>query len=77
MSTLPEALERYKAIHSEQVACAQGFGDDSPTTNPPHTLIHNWLISRLTEYLGLSSVDHYDGPLPDVDDLAAKPKDEE
>jgi hypothetical protein len=75
MSTLLEVLECYKSIHSEQVACARGFGDDRPVTNTPHTLIQNWLISRLGEYLGLSPMDHWDRPLPEVDDLAAKSKD--
>ncbi len=77
MSTLLQALERYKPIHSEQVACAQDSGDDSLATHPPRALLQKWLVSRLREYLGLSSIDHYDGPLPEVDDLAAKPKDEE
>src|SRR5215218_9147521 len=67
------ARERYEAIHSEQVACAQDFGGYSPATKPPHTLIQEWLVSRLKEYLGLSSIDHYyDNPLFEVDDLAAK-----
>jgi chromosome segregation ATPase len=76
MSALLETLERYKTIHSEQVACARDFGDDSPTTNPPRALIQNWLASRLKEYLDLSSVDRYDAPLPQVDGLAVNPKDE-
>jgi hypothetical protein len=71
MSTLLKTLERYKPIHSEQVACARGFGDDSPATNPPRTLIQKWLVSRLREYLGLRSIDHYDRPLAEVDSLAA------
>ena len=73
MSTLLETLERYKSIHAEQVACARGFDDDSPTKNPPRTLIQAWLVSRLKEYLGISSIDHLDRPLPEADDLAAKP----
>jgi hypothetical protein len=77
MSTLLQTLERYKSIHAEQVACARGFGDDSPATNPPRTLIKNWLVSRLREYLGLSSIAHCDGLLPKVDSFAARPKDEE
>jgi hypothetical protein len=77
ISTLLQTLERYQSIHAEQVACAQDFGDDSPTTNPPRMLIKNWLVSRLREYLGLSSIAYYDEPLPKVDNLAAKPKDEE
>ncbi|HZB83276.1 MAG TPA: hypothetical protein VE288_10605 [Rubrobacteraceae bacterium] len=75
MSTLLAVLECYKPVHAEQVACARGFGDDSPVTNVPNTLIQNWLISRLGEYLGLSPMDHYDGPLPEVDGLAAKSRD--
>jgi hypothetical protein len=77
MSTLLKVLERYEPLHSEQVACAQGFNDDSPTKNPPRALIRAWLVSRLREYLGVSSIDDLDGPLPKVDSLAAKPKDEE
>jgi chromosome segregation ATPase len=77
MSTLLKVLERYEPLHSEQVACAQGFNDDSPTKNPPRALIRAWLVSRLREYLGVSSIDDLDGPLPEVDSLAAKPKDEE
>jgi hypothetical protein len=75
MSTLLEVLECYKPIHSEQVACARGFEDDIPVTNTPRTLIQNWLISRLGEYLGLSPMDHWDRPLPEVYGLAAKSKD--
>ena len=74
MSTLLETLERYKSIHAEQVACARGFDDDSPTKNPPRTLIRAWLVSRLREYLGISSIDHLDGLLPEADCLAVKPK---
>jgi chromosome segregation ATPase len=77
ISTLLQTLERYQSIHAEQVACARDFGDDSPTTNPPRMLIKNWLVSRFREYLGLSSIAYYDEPLPKVDSLAAKPKDEE
>ena len=76
MSTLLKALKLYEPIHSEQVACARGFDDDSPTKNPPRTLIRAWLVSRLREYLGVSSIEHLDEPLPEVDGLAAKPKDE-
>ena len=76
MRTLLKALERYEPIHSEQVACVRGFKDDSLTKDPPRALIRAWLVSRLREYLGVSSTDHVDGPLPEVDDLAAKPKDE-
>ncbi len=76
MSTLLEALERYEPIHSEQVACAQGFDDDSPTRNPPRALIRAWLVSRLREYLGVSSIEYSGEPLPEADGLAAKPKDE-
>jgi len=73
MSALLGTLESYEAIHSEQVDCAQDFGGYSPATKPPHTLIQEWLVSRLKEYLGLSSIDHYyDNPLFEVDDLAAK-----
>jgi hypothetical protein len=72
MSTLLETLECYKPIHSEQVACARGFGEDRPATNPPRTLIQKWLVSRLREYLGLSSIDHYHMPLAEADILAAK-----
>ena len=68
---LLETLERYKPIHCEQVACARGFGNDSPATNPPRPLIQKWLVSRLREYLGLSSIDRYDRPLAEVDSLAA------
>jgi hypothetical protein len=76
MSMLLRALERYEPIHSEQVACARDFEDDSRTKNPPRALIRAWLVSRFREYLGVSSIDHLDRPLPEVDDLAAKPKDE-
>ena len=76
MSMLLRALERYEPIHSEQGACARDFEDDSRTKNPPRTLIRAWLVSRFREYLGVSSIDHLDRPLPEVDDLAAKPKDE-
>ncbi len=76
MSTLLKVLKLYEPIHSEQVACARGFEDDSPTKNPPCALIRAWLVSRLREYLSVSSIDHLDGPLPEVDNLAAKPKDE-
>ena len=72
---LLEVLECYTPIHSEQVACARGFGGDIPVTYVPSTLIQNWLISRLGEYLGLSPMEHYEGSLPEVDGLAAKPKD--
>ncbi len=74
--TLLDTLECYKPIHSEQVACARRFGDDSLATNPPHTLIQKWLVSRLREYLVLSTIDHYDGPLAEVDSLAATPESE-
>ena len=77
MSTLLKALERYEPIHSEQVACARGFDDDSAIKNPPRTLIRAWLVSRLREYLGVNSIDHLDRPLPEADALAAQPKDEE
>jgi hypothetical protein len=73
---LLRALERYEPIHSEQGACARDFEDDSRTKNPPRALIRAWLVSRFREYLGVSSIDHLDRPLPEVDDLAAKPKDE-
>jgi hypothetical protein len=76
VSTLIEVLECYEPIHSEQVACARGFEDDSLTKNPPRALIRAWLASRLKEYLGVSSIDHLDTPLPEVDDFAAKPKDQ-
>jgi hypothetical protein len=76
VSTLLKALERYEPIHSEQVACARGFEDVNPTKNPSHALIRAWLVSRLREYLGVSSIEHLDGPLAEVDSLAAKPKDE-
>src|SRR5215218_4449435 len=76
MSALLETLKRYEPIHSEQVACAQDFGGDSPTTNPPRTLIQKWLVRRLREYLSLSSIERYDQPLPEADRLAANPKDE-
>ena len=76
MSTLLKTLGRYELIHSEQVACARGFEDDSLTKNPPRTLIRAWLVSRFREYLGVSSIDHLDGPLPEADGLAAKPKNE-
>jgi hypothetical protein len=75
MSALLQVLECYTPIHSEQVACARGFGDDSSVTHAPPMLIQNWLISRLGEYLGLSPMEHYEGPLPEVDGLAAKFKD--
>jgi hypothetical protein len=76
MSALLRVLERYEPIHSEQVACARDFEDDSRTKNPPRALIRAWLVSRIREYLGVSSIDHLDRPLPEADDLAAKPKDE-
>ena len=76
MITLLKALERYEPIHSEQVACARGFDDDSLTKNPPQALIRAWLVSQLRKYLGVSSIDQLDGPLPEADGLAAKPKDE-
>ena len=75
MSMLLRALERYEPIHSEQVACARDFEDDS-RKNPPRTIIRAWLVSRFREYLGLSLIDHLDRRLPEADDLAAKPKDE-
>ena len=73
MSMLLEKLERYRPIHSEMVACAQGFGDDDPAANSPDALLKNWLARRLKEYLHMNSFDHYDAPLAEVDDLAAKP----
>ena len=76
MSTLLKALERYEPIHLEQVACARGFDDDSLTKNPPHALIRAWLVSRLRKYLGVSSIDQLDRPLPEADGLAARPKNE-
>jgi len=76
MSTLLQALERYKPIHSEQVACARDSGDDSLATHPPRALLQKWLASRLRKYLGLSAIVHYARPLPEMDELAAKPKDE-
>ena len=76
VSTLIKVLECYEPIHSEQVACTRGFEDDSLTKNPPRALIRAWLASRLREYLGVSSIEHLDRPLPEVDDLAAKPKDQ-
>ncbi len=72
MSKLLGQLERYRAIHQEMVACARGFGDETPT-DPPGTLLKGWLARRLEGYLGLSSSDHYDRPLAEVDLLAAKP----
>src|SRR5215203_686965 len=77
VSTLLEVLERYEPIHSEQVACARGFQDNSTTKNPPRALIRAWLASRLRDYLGVSSIEHLDRPLPEVDSLAAKPKDQQ
>ena len=76
MGTLLETLERYGTIHSEQVACAWGFGDYSLTKDPPRALIRAWLVSRLREYLRISSIEHRDGPLPEMDGLAAKPESE-
>jgi chromosome segregation ATPase len=76
VSTLLEVLERYEPIHSEQVACARGFEDDILTKNPLRALIRAWLASRLREYLGVSSIEHLGRPLPEADDLAAKPKDQ-
>ena len=76
VSTLLELLERYEPIHSEQVACARGFEDDILTKNPLRALIRAWLASRLREYLGVSSIEHLGRPLPEADDLAAKPKDQ-
>jgi hypothetical protein len=76
VSKLLEVLRRYEPIHSEQVACARGFEEGSLTKNPPHALIRAWLVSRFREYLGVSSIDHLEGPLPVADGLAAKPKDE-
>ena len=62
MSMLLRVLERYEPIHSEQVACARDFEDDS-RKNPPRTIIRAWLVSRFREYLGLSLIDHLDRPL--------------
>ncbi len=76
MSMLLGVLERYEPIHSEQDACARDFEDDSRTKNLPRSLIRAWLVSRFREYLGVSSIDHLDGPLPEADGLAAKPKNE-
>ncbi len=76
VSMLLEVLERYEPIHSEQVACARGFEDNSLIKNLPRALIRAWLASRLREYLGVSSIEHLGRPLPEADDLAAKPKDQ-
>ena len=72
MSVLLERLERYRSIHDEMIACARGFGDVEPSTDPPDTLLKNWIMRRLEGYLGLSSPEHYDRPLAEVDHLAAK-----
>ena len=73
MSELLGKLERYRSIHDEMVACARGFSDDEAPPDPPETLLKGWLTRRLERYLGLSSPDHYDRPLAEVDLLAAKP----
>jgi hypothetical protein len=76
MSMLLGALERYKAIHLEQVACARGFEDDGLIESPPCDLIRAWLVSRLGEYLCESSIKLLDSPLPEADGLAEKARDE-
>ena len=70
MSALLGKLDELKELHSEQARAAGDAGNHYAAVLLVQPLVERWLARRLRDWLPLSSLEHYECSLPELDSLA-------